>query len=106
MVVRCARVGLCLMSWECWGRLARVGWCWSVLMSHVGASWAVRGGGRPCLAGPASCAKNGKRRRGKERPVGPGSASSWVSAHYQIGIRKILFFFKSFYNLQTNLNSI
>jgi hypothetical protein len=32
--------------------------------------------------------------------------SGWVSAHYQMGIMKILLFFKSFYNLQTNLNSI
>jgi hypothetical protein len=44
--------------------------------------------------------------RGKEWLAGPGSPSSWVSAHYQIGTRKILFFFKPFYNLQTNLNSI
>jgi hypothetical protein len=28
------------------------------------------------------------------------------SAQYRIGMRKILFFFKFFYNLQTNLNSI
>jgi hypothetical protein len=30
---------------------------------------------------------------------------SWVSAHYRVGVRKILFFFQSFHNLQTNLNS-
>jgi hypothetical protein len=47
-----------------------------------------------------------KKEEGKERLAGPGSTSSWVSAHYQIGIRKIIFIFKSFYNLQTNLNSI
>jgi hypothetical protein len=47
-----------------------------------------------------------KKGRGKEQLAGPGKASSWVSAHYQIGIRKILFFFKSFYIFQTNLNSI
>jgi hypothetical protein len=42
----------------------------------------------------------------KKRPVWPGSPSSWVSAHCQIGIRKSFSFFKSFYNLQTNLNSL
>jgi hypothetical protein len=44
--------------------------------------------------------------REKKRLAGLDSVSSWVSARYQIGIRKILFFFKYFYNLQTNLNSI
>jgi hypothetical protein len=34
--------------------------------------------------------------RGKKRLARPGSASSWVSAHYQIGIRKTLFFFQIF----------
>jgi hypothetical protein len=47
-----------------------------------------------------------KKGRGKKRLAGPDSVSSWVSARYQIGTRKILFFFKYFYNLQTNLNSI
>jgi hypothetical protein len=42
----------------------------------------------------------------REVVVGPNSVSSRVSAQYRIGIRKILFFFKSFYNLQSNLNSI
>jgi hypothetical protein len=42
----------------------------------------------------------------REVAVGPNSFSSRVSAQYRIGIRKILFFFKSFYNLQSNLNSI
>jgi hypothetical protein len=42
----------------------------------------------------------------REAAAGPDSVSNWVSAQYRIGIRKILFFFKSFYNLQTNLNSI
>jgi hypothetical protein len=42
----------------------------------------------------------------REAAAGPDSVSSRVSAQYRIGIRKILFFFKSFYNLQTNLNSI
>jgi hypothetical protein len=42
--------------------------------------------------------------RGKKMPAGLDSYSSWVSSHCQIGTRKILFFFKSFYNLQTNLN--
>jgi hypothetical protein len=42
----------------------------------------------------------------REAAAGLDSVSSWVSAQYRIGIRKILFFFKSFYNLQTNLNSI
>jgi hypothetical protein len=40
-------------------------------------------------------AKDGKR--GEERLAGPDSVSSWISAHYQIGIRKILFFIKSFF---------
>jgi hypothetical protein len=43
---------------------------------HVGAGWAVRVGGWHGLAGPAGYAKNGKKRRGKERPAGPGSTSS------------------------------
>jgi hypothetical protein len=42
----------------------------------------------------------------REAAAGLDSVSSWVSAQYRIGIRKILFFFKSFCNLQTNLNSI
>jgi hypothetical protein len=42
----------------------------------------------------------------REAAAGPDSVSIVVSAQYRIGIRKILFFFKSFYNLQTNLNSI
>jgi hypothetical protein len=41
---------------------------------------------------------------GEVRLAGPDSVSSWVLAPYQIGIRKILFFFNFFYNLQTNLN--
>jgi hypothetical protein len=45
-----------------------------------------------------------KRGSGRERLVGPDSDYNWVSAHYRIGTRKILFFFKSFYNLHTNLN--
>jgi hypothetical protein len=42
----------------------------------------------------------------REAAARPDSNSSWVLAQYRIGIRKILFFFKYFYNLQTNLNSI
>jgi hypothetical protein len=42
----------------------------------------------------------------RETAVGPDSVSSRVLAQYQIGIWKILFFFKYFYNLQTDLNSI
>jgi hypothetical protein len=42
----------------------------------------------------------------REAAAGPNLVSSRVSTQYRIGIRKILFFFKSFYNLQTNLNSI
>jgi hypothetical protein len=42
----------------------------------------------------------------RETTAGPDSVSSRVLAQYRIGIRKILFFFKPFYNLQTNLNSI
>jgi hypothetical protein len=42
----------------------------------------------------------------RETAAGPDSVSSRVSAQYRIGIRKILFFFKYFYNLQTDLNSI
>jgi hypothetical protein len=57
-------------------------------------------------AGPGLGRAKMEKGRGKERLAGPSSAFSWVSAHYQIGIRKIIFFFKSFYNLQTNLNSI
>jgi hypothetical protein len=59
-----------------------------------GAGWADR-----LRAGPHT----GK---GKGRMGWAGSRVSWVSAHYRVGVRKILFFFKSFYNLQTNLNPI
>jgi hypothetical protein len=58
------------------------------------------------VAGPGLGHVKMEKGREKERPARPGSAYNWVSAHYQIGIRKILLFFKSFYNLQTNLNSI
>jgi hypothetical protein len=71
-------------------------------------------------AGPTGLCKNwpggllrglrGNRQRGggsgKEGLAGPGSTTSRVSAHCRIGVRKSFFFFKSFYNLQTNLNSI
>jgi hypothetical protein len=49
---------------------------------------------------------NRERGSGKEGLAGPGSATSRVSAHYRIGVRKAFFFFKSFYNLLTNFNSI
>jgi hypothetical protein len=49
---------------------------------------------------------NRERGSGKEGLAGPGSATSRVSAHCRIGVRKSFFFFKSFYNLQTNFNSI
>jgi hypothetical protein len=55
--------------------------------------------------GSAGLREKWKRGRGKNTPDGPDSASSRVSAGCQIGTRKILFFFKSFYNLQTILNS-
>jgi hypothetical protein len=42
----------------------------------------------------------------REAAAGPDSVSNRVSAQYRIRIRKILFFFKYFYNLQTTLNSI
>jgi hypothetical protein len=38
--------------------------------------------------------------------AGPGLVSNRVSAHCRIGVRKSIFFFQSFDNLQTNLNSI
>jgi hypothetical protein len=47
-----------------------------------------------------------ERGSGKEGLVGPGSATSRVLAHCRIGVIKSFFFFKSFHNLQTNLNSI
>jgi hypothetical protein len=43
---------------------------------------------------------------GKGRMGWAGFRVSWVSTHYRVGVKKIIFFFKSFYNLQTNLNSI
>jgi hypothetical protein len=43
---------------------------------------------------------------GMEGLAGPGSMTSPVLAHCRIGVRKFLFFFQSFHNLQTNLNSI
>jgi hypothetical protein len=70
----------------------RLGWA----NSKMKPGWA--GSARPC--------EKWKRGRGKKSLAEPNSVSSWVSARYQIGTRKILFFFKSFYNLQTNLNSI
>jgi hypothetical protein len=47
-----------------------------------------------------------KREWEREAAAGPDSVSSRVSTQYRIGIRKTLFFFKYFYNLQTNLNPI
>jgi hypothetical protein len=73
-------------------RPGRLGWAYS----YVKPGWAGS-------AGPCEKCKKG---RGKKRLAGPNSISNWVSAHYQIGARKFLFLFKSFYNLQTNLNSI
>jgi hypothetical protein len=58
---------------------------------------AVSGAGR----------QNGPRGDGeREAAAKPDSVSSRVSAQYRIGIRNTLFFFKYFYNLQTDLNSI
>jgi hypothetical protein len=77
----------------------------------VGLSWAAHGDGSTGQLGQFQCearlghVKNRKKGRGKKRPAGPDSDSSWVSSHCQIGTRKILLFFKSFYNLQTNLSS-
>jgi hypothetical protein len=51
---------------------------------------------KPGWAGSAGPHKKWKRVREKKRLAGSDSVSSWVSAHYQIGIRKILFFFKFF----------
>jgi hypothetical protein len=75
--------------------------------------------GKPgMVAGPAGLCKNwpggplcglhGNRERGsgKEGLARPGSATCRVSTHCRIGVRKSFFFFKSFHNLQTNLNSI
>jgi hypothetical protein len=47
-----------------------------------------------------------EKEEGKEEAGWAGLRFRWVLAHSQLGTRKILFFFKSFYNLQTNLNSI
>jgi hypothetical protein len=70
----------------------------------AGAGWAVGSGAAVCWGRPVSA---GPRWSGeREAAAGPDSISSRVSAQYRIRIRKILFFFKSFYNLQTNLNSI
>jgi hypothetical protein len=59
---------------------------------------------KPGWAGSAGPREKWKRGRKKKRLARLDSVSSWVSARYQIGIRKISFFFKSFYNLHTNLN--
>jgi hypothetical protein len=65
--------------------------------------WAARlGWGRPLWLGRAGLRRSG----GGKWLAGPDSVSSRVSAQYRIGIRKTLFFFKYFYNLQTDLNSI
>jgi hypothetical protein len=74
----------------CWSWLGRAGWR----------------SARPSWAGWLREKWKREEGKGKAGRAGPGSASSWVLAHYQIGIRKNIFFFKSFYNLQTNLNSI
>jgi hypothetical protein len=53
----------------------RVGRCW--------LRWAARGRGSWVEVGP----HENKKKEGKKRLAGPGSASSWVSAHCLIGIR-------------------
>jgi hypothetical protein len=47
-------------------------------------------------AGPGLGRAKMEKGRGKERLAGPSSASSWVSVHYQIGIRKNPFLFQIF----------
>jgi hypothetical protein len=67
-----------------------------MVIGHAGAGWAVRGGGRPGLAGPAGLHKNWpggplcglrenrERGSGMEGLAGLGSATSRVSAHCRI----------------------
>jgi hypothetical protein len=67
-------------------------------------TWATRAG----EAGPVQLGHTGMEKGGgeKEQLAGPVSASSCVSAQRQVGIRIPFSFFKSFYNFQSNLNSI
>jgi hypothetical protein len=78
----------------------------------VGLSWAAHDDGSTRWLGRFQCEarlgqlgwaarKIEKMDRGKKKPAGPDSDSSWVLSRCQIGTRKILFFFKSFCNLQT-----
>jgi hypothetical protein len=87
-------------------RAHRVGW--AGLHERLGRLRARMGGESAGLLGldwgrPAGWAA---REWEREAAAGPDSVSSRVSAQYRIGIRKTLSFFKYFYNLQTNLNSI
>jgi hypothetical protein len=67
----------------------------------------LRGGARPVgwlgrIAGFLGCLDRAQRGRGEQA----NRANSQVSAHSTGVKRKLFLLFKSFYNLQTNLNSI
>jgi hypothetical protein len=84
--------------------------CWAKV-GHTGgkvesARPAVRMNGGRRLTGPLSLGWATQEWGRQNRLAGPGSASSWVSAHSQNKIENPFSFSKSFYNLQTNLNSI
>jgi hypothetical protein len=83
-----------------------VGWL-GCIVSLLGRTWVARVG-EAGQAGPVQLGHAGMEKGGGEKEwlAGPGSASSSVSAHCRIGVRKSFFFFQSFHNLQTNLNSI
>jgi hypothetical protein len=74
------------------GQLSGVTSTWDA--QWKGVRWAAAGFIGPCAGEEAGlglgCTKIEKR-EGKKRLVRPGSASSWVSAHYQIGIRNSFF---------------
>jgi hypothetical protein len=87
--------GLLLSTILCSGEGSRPGQRWATRPR----GWVVRAKEKEGVGEIRWAGVEGKGRLGWLR-------KNWVSARYRIGIRKIIFFFKSFYNLQTNLDSI
>jgi hypothetical protein len=74
-------------------------------MGHSEVGWAVWGGGRPGLAGLVGCTKNRKKEEEKGKAGRAGLQGELGFGPRPFRDYKFLLFFKSFYNLQTNLNS-
>jgi hypothetical protein len=97
------------------GGVRPVGWlgCIVGLLGCMRAARAGQGGQagpaglhEHCPGGPLRGLRgNRERESGMEGLAGPGSVTSRVSTHCRIGVRKSFFFFQSFHNLQTYLNS-